>query len=291
MDRRRFYLIHAWQEIRMITLYKPEDETEAIAITALLEENSIHSSMQSFHDTAYDGLFQGQHGWGIIKVNEADYETAGTLLTNWQTGIPDAMEMLSDLKQKSVESNTSQQHMGLSDYKHLLVPAFLSLSVLLNILFCVMYFSSIRENRTNYDQYDKSNFLMGRIEWGANKYSPYKYISYQRNGEATSVWIDTDDDGRVDRFITHWPNAKGTSIDKDNNGIFEVETIVFDSGSSIENRDHDQNGVCESSTISMANGKAYNLTYSNQNGLMVMIKTPEGDPVSFDVLKQIALEL
>ena len=60
----------------MITLYKPEDEAEAIAITALLEANSIHSSMQSFHDTAYDGVFQGQHGWGVIKVNEVDFDAA-----------------------------------------------------------------------------------------------------------------------------------------------------------------------------------------------------------------------
>jgi len=60
----------------MKTLYKPEDEEEAIAVKALLEANSIYPSMQSFHDTAYDGIYQGQHGWGVIKVDEADYEIA-----------------------------------------------------------------------------------------------------------------------------------------------------------------------------------------------------------------------
>ena len=77
----------------MKTLCKPENETEAIAITSLLEAHSIHSSIQSFHDAAYDGLFQAQLGWGIIKVNDSDYETAIELLTHWKSGTPDSEEI------------------------------------------------------------------------------------------------------------------------------------------------------------------------------------------------------
>lgn len=54
----------------MKILLKPKNEPEANAIKSILEENGIHAEIQSFHDTAYDGLFQSQFNWGVIRVTK-----------------------------------------------------------------------------------------------------------------------------------------------------------------------------------------------------------------------------
>ncbi len=43
-----------------------ESDIEAQFIESILNEQEIPHRMQSFHDTAYDGLFQVQKGWGVI---------------------------------------------------------------------------------------------------------------------------------------------------------------------------------------------------------------------------------
>ena len=39
---------------------------EAQVLESILEENRIPFRIRSFHDTAYDGLFQLQRGWGEL---------------------------------------------------------------------------------------------------------------------------------------------------------------------------------------------------------------------------------
>ena len=46
-------------------------EIEAIRIREILESNEIPHMIRSFHDTAYDGLFQHQYGWGVLEADEA----------------------------------------------------------------------------------------------------------------------------------------------------------------------------------------------------------------------------
>lgn len=43
-------------------------EIEAIRI------KEIPHLIRSFHDSAYDGLFQNQYGWGVLEANESDEE-------------------------------------------------------------------------------------------------------------------------------------------------------------------------------------------------------------------------
>ena len=47
-------------------------EIEAIRIKEILESNEIPHLVRSFHDSAYDGLFQNQYGWGVLEANESD---------------------------------------------------------------------------------------------------------------------------------------------------------------------------------------------------------------------------
>ncbi len=72
----------------MKDLIKPENEAEANVIKMILEEEGICSEIKSFHDTAYDGLFQAQYGWGVIRVSEADFEKAREIIEEWKNASP-----------------------------------------------------------------------------------------------------------------------------------------------------------------------------------------------------------
>ena len=43
-----------------------ENTLEAQRIESILKEQNIPHRIRSFHDTAYDGLFQFQKGWGEL---------------------------------------------------------------------------------------------------------------------------------------------------------------------------------------------------------------------------------
>lgn len=45
-----------------------ENEIEAGLLHSVLEDQSIPHVMHSYYDTAYDGLFQAQKGWGYISA-------------------------------------------------------------------------------------------------------------------------------------------------------------------------------------------------------------------------------
>jgi hypothetical protein len=45
-----------------------DNEIEAQALGAILEQLGISHSISSFYDTAFDGLFQAQKGWGAISA-------------------------------------------------------------------------------------------------------------------------------------------------------------------------------------------------------------------------------
>jgi len=54
-----------------------ENVIEAQITASILQEECIPHRVRSFHDTAYDGLFQFQLGWGVIY---APPEFRGTIL-------------------------------------------------------------------------------------------------------------------------------------------------------------------------------------------------------------------
>ena len=50
-----------------------DNEVEARLIDSVLAEQHIPHLMRSYHDRAYDGLWQQQQGWGHIEAPE-DYK-------------------------------------------------------------------------------------------------------------------------------------------------------------------------------------------------------------------------
>lgn len=47
-------------------------EIQAIRIKEILDSSEIPYLIRSFHDSAYDGIFQNQYGWGVLEADEAD---------------------------------------------------------------------------------------------------------------------------------------------------------------------------------------------------------------------------
>jgi len=48
-----------------------ENPFEAQLLESVLRERRIPHRMQSYYDTAFDGLFQTQKGWGYVSAPEA----------------------------------------------------------------------------------------------------------------------------------------------------------------------------------------------------------------------------
>jgi hypothetical protein len=48
-------------------------DLEAGIVENMLKDRGIPHRIRSYHDSAYDGLFQAQKGWGIVEA-PAEYE-------------------------------------------------------------------------------------------------------------------------------------------------------------------------------------------------------------------------
>ena len=67
-----------------------DNHFEAHLLESILREREIPHLMRSYHDTAFDGLFQTQKGWGYVSAP--------------QEYLDEIMEILSDLRQSDASS-------------------------------------------------------------------------------------------------------------------------------------------------------------------------------------------
>jgi hypothetical protein len=51
-----------------VTVAVIDNAIEAQLVTSILKERNIPHQMRSHHDTAYDGLYQSQKGWGDLRA-------------------------------------------------------------------------------------------------------------------------------------------------------------------------------------------------------------------------------
>lgn len=51
-----------------------ENEVEALLLGEILTDNKIPHVIRSYHDSAYDGLFQSTAGWGHLEAQEEHKE-------------------------------------------------------------------------------------------------------------------------------------------------------------------------------------------------------------------------
>jgi hypothetical protein len=58
-----------------------KNEIEAMLLDEILTEKQIPHIIRSYHDSAYDGLWQTQSGWGHVEAPE---EFAGEILSAYK---------------------------------------------------------------------------------------------------------------------------------------------------------------------------------------------------------------
>jgi hypothetical protein len=63
-----------------------DNEIEALWLGAVLAERQIPHQMTSYHDTAYDGLFQTQKGWGHVSAPPAYRDMILEIISDLRTG-------------------------------------------------------------------------------------------------------------------------------------------------------------------------------------------------------------
>ncbi len=63
--------------IKLVTL---DNQFQADLLTDALGKRAIPFLVREYKDTAYDGLFVSQKGWGTVMVDEAGLEEAQTIL-------------------------------------------------------------------------------------------------------------------------------------------------------------------------------------------------------------------
>ncbi len=59
-----------------------ENEFEAQMLVSILNEHKIPHLVRSYHDTAFDGLYQTQKGWGIISSPDQFSEAIKEILSD-----------------------------------------------------------------------------------------------------------------------------------------------------------------------------------------------------------------
>ncbi|MCJ7664631.1 MAG: DUF2007 domain-containing protein [Desulfobacterales bacterium] len=64
-----------------------ENSFEADLITQTLQQEGIPCLIRSYHDTAYDGIFIPQKGWGAIMVPEELEEKAVAIIAEVRQGL------------------------------------------------------------------------------------------------------------------------------------------------------------------------------------------------------------
>ncbi|MHB8091413.1 MAG: hypothetical protein ACYDH8_07460 [Syntrophales bacterium] len=47
-----------------------DNEIEAKLLDSILTERDIPHRIKSYHDSAYDGIYQAQKGWGVVMAPE-----------------------------------------------------------------------------------------------------------------------------------------------------------------------------------------------------------------------------
>jgi hypothetical protein len=64
-----------------------ENKFEADLITQTLQQEDIPCMIRPYHDTAYDGIFIPQKGWGAVMVPEALEEKACAIIAEIREGL------------------------------------------------------------------------------------------------------------------------------------------------------------------------------------------------------------
>jgi len=74
----------------LVELQVANTKVEAFAIRDALSDQDIPVMVRSFEDSAYDGVFVAQQGWGVIEVLPRDKDKAEAIVEDLETAYEQA---------------------------------------------------------------------------------------------------------------------------------------------------------------------------------------------------------
>ncbi len=123
---------------KTVSLYNSDNAAEAGVLKTIVEENDIRCLPVSFNDLAYNGMWQTQKGWGILRVFEKDKSRAEELLNNYLKERAEGKTDLSETDGLSLEDNLEEivfiSQKGLGSGRIFMFTAI--------ILFCIKFLES-----------------------------------------------------------------------------------------------------------------------------------------------------
>lgn len=230
---------------------QPENGSEATLIKSLLEENDIYAQIKSYHDTAYDGLYQAQYGWGVIRVAENDFEKALKIIEEWKNAPPENIPWKeeSDLEDLSIKSAKKEKNKLLNRAKNII----LILSIAWNIFFLYTDLNQYEkpiEVRSTDKYFDKNGKLAAIYKYSKDSDFPYEGTEYSTNREILYKFFDTNENGRIEKFVSFYETKKMVFFDENENGIPESSTEYYKNGATIKLIDEDENKIFEKYIVS-----------------------------------------
>ena len=66
-----------------------DNEFEAQVLESILKERMIPHWIHSYHDTAFDGLYQAQKGWGYVSAPDEFSEEVKEILSDLRSNPPE----------------------------------------------------------------------------------------------------------------------------------------------------------------------------------------------------------
>jgi hypothetical protein len=268
--------------MRETDVFEPSNEAEANAIKALLEEHGIESRIVSFHDTAFDGIFQAHKGWGRIRIYEKDVEKAKGLIEEWQAAAPAVGKEAEEQPKTTEVEEAAEEKSGRPEARPAAFggtlwvmwryggPPLLLGSVVLNAYLLFWYEPALRggthverdannkiiyvanyrpgeKNAYRYREYDpKGNPISESLDDnGDRRYE--RFVAYGKDGNVISRGFDKNADGRIEKSIFYRPDGsiQTVDIDKDADGRFETVKIYYRGTVVAVQSDKDNNGVYE----------------------------------------------
>ena len=70
-----------------------QNRFEAELLSAALERSGVDFFLRTFEDTAYDGLFVAQEGWGVLWVSLEDRRVAEDILQKFDEAYAQGFEV------------------------------------------------------------------------------------------------------------------------------------------------------------------------------------------------------
>ena len=67
-----------------------ENEDEARLLESILNERGIPHLMRSYYDTAFDGLYQSQKGWGTVNAPLSYHDEINEIISDMRNNLEES---------------------------------------------------------------------------------------------------------------------------------------------------------------------------------------------------------